>query len=163
MQRRLQKKRGNSEERKGDTKKPKVEKQPDSAKPPAVAKDDPAGEASKAEAAAAEKPAIAETAAAQPAATAAAVPPAAAELPPPLPRWPAQATPFLLACRYFDRDLAGYIEAGDLEEILVMVSDNVSSKCPLGAKLLGKLSLLWFASHAMLSCWREQLHSSVAA
>ena len=153
------KKRAHSEERKVDAKKPKVEKQPDSAKPPAAAKDDPAGEASRAEAAAAEKPSVAEAAAAQPAAIAAAVPPAAAALPPPVLRWPAQAMPFVLACRYFDRDLAGYIEAGDLEEILVMVSDNVSSKSPLGAELLGRSSLLWSASHALLSRWREHLRS----
>lgn len=47
-------------------------------------------------------------------------------LPPPEPRWPVQTTPLFLACRYFDRDLAGYIEAADLEEILVMVSNGVS-------------------------------------
>ena len=80
--------------------------------------------------------------AAQPAAQPAAAPPAVAPtpeaaapalpaqalqaLPPPEPRWPAQTTPLFLACRYFDRDLAGYIEAADLEEILVMVSDGVS-------------------------------------
>ena len=46
-------------------------------------------------------------------------------LPPPEPRWAPQATPFALACRFFDRDLAGYIEADDLEEILVMVSDAI--------------------------------------
>jgi hypothetical protein len=35
---------------------------------------------------------------------------------------------FLLACRWFDRECAGYLEADDLEEILFMVSDDVSSE-----------------------------------
>ena len=39
--------------------------------------------------------------------------------------------PFLLACRFFDRECAGYIEADDLEEIAFMVSDGISSKLPL--------------------------------
>jgi len=34
--------------------------------------------------------------------------------------------PFLLACRFFDRDCAGYLEADDLEEITFMVSDGIS-------------------------------------
>ena len=84
--------------------------------------------------------------AAQPVAQPAAAPPAVAPapeaaapalpaqalqaLPPPEPRWPAQTTPLFLACRYFDRDLAGYIEAADLEEILVTVSDCVSRVLP---------------------------------
>ena len=33
---------------------------------------------------------------------------------------------FLLACRFFDRDCAGWLEADDLEEIAYMVSTNVS-------------------------------------
>jgi len=34
--------------------------------------------------------------------------------------------PFLLACRFFDRECAGYLEADDLEEITFMVSDGIS-------------------------------------
>jgi hypothetical protein len=35
--------------------------------------------------------------------------------------------PLFLACRFFDRECAGYIEAEDLEEILFMISDCISS------------------------------------
>ena len=83
--------------------------QPDAAAPAAQPVAQPTAVAPAAEAAAAALPAWALQA-----------------LPPPEPRWPAQTTPLFLACRYFDRDLAGHIEAADLEEILVMVSDGVS-------------------------------------
>lgn len=35
--------------------------------------------------------------------------------------------PLSLACRFFDRGLAGYLEDDDLEEIGYMVADNLSS------------------------------------
>ena len=35
---------------------------------------------------------------------------------------------FLLACRFFDKECAGWLEAEDLEEIAYMVSDSVSRK-----------------------------------
>jgi hypothetical protein len=39
-----------------------------------------------------------------------------------------------LACRFFDRNCVGYLDADDLEEILYMVSPAVSSECnPLGS------------------------------
>lgn len=34
--------------------------------------------------------------------------------------------PFLLACRFFDRECAGHLDADDLEEIVFMVSDSIS-------------------------------------
>ena len=34
--------------------------------------------------------------------------------------------PFLLACRFFDRECAGHLDADDLEEIVFMVSDSMS-------------------------------------
>ena len=34
--------------------------------------------------------------------------------------------PFLLACRFFDKECAGYLDADDLEEIAFMVSDGIS-------------------------------------
>lgn len=43
--------------------------------------------------------------------------------------------PFLLACRFFDRECAGYIEADDLEEIAFMVSDGISRECCLLSSL----------------------------
>ena len=36
--------------------------------------------------------------------------------------------PFLLACRFFDRECAGYLAADDLEEIAFMSSDGISRK-----------------------------------
>ena len=36
--------------------------------------------------------------------------------------------PMLVACRWFDRELAGYIAGEDLEEIAFMVSDGMSSQ-----------------------------------
>ena len=36
--------------------------------------------------------------------------------------------PLLLACRYFDRVLAGYLDEDDLREIAVMVGDHMSRK-----------------------------------
>ena len=36
--------------------------------------------------------------------------------------------PFLLACRFFDRECAGYLAADDLEEIAFMSSDCISRK-----------------------------------
>jgi len=35
----------------------------------------------------------------------------------------------LTACRFFDRELAGYVADDDLEEIAYMVSDSLSSEC----------------------------------
>lgn len=37
------------------------------------------------------------------------------------------AEPLRLACRYFDLGCAGYVDGEDLEEILYMVSDQISS------------------------------------
>ncbi|KAK9859788.1 hypothetical protein WJX84_005175, partial [Apatococcus fuscideae] len=57
---------------------------------------------------------------------------------------------FLLACRFFDRDGAGWLEAEDLEEIAYMVSNNVSRRRVQGlvdsVTKRGKLSYLDFAS-----------------
>ena len=36
--------------------------------------------------------------------------------------------PMLVACRWFDREMAGYIAGEDLEEIAFMVSDGMSSQ-----------------------------------
>ena len=49
--------------------------------------------------------------------------------------------PVLVACRWFDRELAGYIAGEDLEEIAFMVSDGMSSQsaCPSLAVLLDRL------------------------
>ena len=38
--------------------------------------------------------------------------------------------PFLLACRFFDRECAGHLDADDLEEIVFMVSDSISREPP---------------------------------
>ena len=38
--------------------------------------------------------------------------------------------PFLLACRFFDPECAGYLDADDLEEIAFMVSDGISRESP---------------------------------
>ena len=35
---------------------------------------------------------------------------------------------FLQACRFFDRECIGYLDADDLEEIAFMVSDGISRK-----------------------------------
>lgn len=37
---------------------------------------------------------------------------------------------FLLACRFFDRECAGYLAADDLEEIAFMSSDGISREAP---------------------------------
>lgn len=37
---------------------------------------------------------------------------------------------FVQACRFFDRECAGYLDADDLEEIAFMVSDSISRTCP---------------------------------
>ena len=37
---------------------------------------------------------------------------------------------FLLACRFFDRECAGYLAADDLEEIAFMSSDGISREPP---------------------------------
>ena len=37
--------------------------------------------------------------------------------------------PLLLACRFFDRKCAGYLETEDLEEVLYMTSADVSREC----------------------------------
>ena len=43
---------------------------------------------------------------------------------------PGQAEPLSVACRWFDRECAGYLEGDDLEEIFFMVSDAISSALP---------------------------------
>lgn len=115
--------------------------------------------------------------AAQPVAQPAAAPPAVAPaseaavsaspaqalqaLPPPAPRWPAQTTPLFLACRYFDRDLAGYIEAADLEEILVMVSHGVSRVSLIPTSAVQRIYILQItnalqAFHVYTPKWQQQ-------
>ena len=37
--------------------------------------------------------------------------------------------PLLLACRFFDAECAGYLEAEDLEEILFMTAGGASREC----------------------------------
>ena len=38
--------------------------------------------------------------------------------------------PLLLACRYFDRGLAGYFDEADLREIALMAGDHLSRERP---------------------------------
>lgn len=40
----------------------------------------------------------------------------------------------LAACRFYDRECAGYLEDEDLEEIAYMVSDSLSSECTDGVQ-----------------------------
>ncbi|DBB00253.1 TPA: hypothetical protein ACH3X1_014082 [Trebouxia sp. C0004] len=51
--------------------------------------------------------------------------------------------PFLLACRFFDRECAGYLEADDLEEITFMVSDGISRTWNTASFRFPRRSPLW--------------------
>lgn len=52
----------------------------------------------------------------------------------------------LTACRFFDRELAGYLADDDLEEIAYMVCDSMSSECPAAQHPSLVLFLLLFVS-----------------
>ena len=67
---------------------------------------------------------------------------------------PGQAEPLSVACRWFDRECAGYLEGEDLEEIIFMVSDAISSALPCCVLPLRQLPL---TAHRNLVLTRPQL------